>query len=65
MADWAEQLHTYMVVDEAFLDFLPPDRQVTLIDRLHRYSSVILLRSMTKFYAIPGCALALVSRLLH
>jgi threonine-phosphate decarboxylase len=57
MADWAEQLHTYMVVDEAFLDFLPPDRQVTLIRHLHRYSSVILLRSMTKFYAIPGLRL--------
>lgn len=57
LACWAEELGTYVVIDEAFLDFLPENRQPTLLGELARYSRVILIRSMTKFYAIPGLRL--------
>lgn len=57
MAAWASEFDTYLVVDEAFLDFLPPDKQVTLLPDLSQYPKVILIRSMTKFYAIPGLRL--------
>lgn len=54
---WASETDTYVVVDEAFLDFLPPDNQITLLPMLQDYPNVILIRSMTKFYAIPGLRL--------
>ncbi|BAU26719.1 L-threonine O-3-phosphate decarboxylase [Aneurinibacillus soli] len=57
LAAWADEFGTYVVIDEAFLDFLPESQQPTLIGELGRYPRVILIRSMTKFYAIPGLRL--------
>ncbi|MED4753364.1 threonine-phosphate decarboxylase CobD [Brevibacillus choshinensis] len=57
LADWAEQTKTWLVVDEAFLDFVEEERQYTLADQLEHFPRVILLRSMTKMYAIPGLRL--------
>ncbi|MBN6186767.1 threonine-phosphate decarboxylase [Aneurinibacillus sp. BA2021] len=53
----AAEKKAYLVMDEAFIDFLPPDRQPTLLPDIVHYPHVILLRSMTKFYAIPGLRL--------
>lgn len=60
MAEWTEETDTYLVVDEAFLDFLPVDQQATLLPILHQFPKCILIRSMTKFYAIPGLRLGFV-----
>lgn len=57
IAEQAAKTNTYLVVDEAFLDFLPRSEQVTLLPHLDEYKHVILIRSMTKFYAIPGLRL--------
>ncbi|MFD2368969.1 threonine-phosphate decarboxylase CobD [Brevibacillus sp. GCM10020057] len=57
MADWAQETKTWLVVDEAFLDFVQEERQFTLASNLERYPRVILMRSMTKMYAIPGLRL--------
>lgn len=57
MADWAEQTKTWLVVDEAFLDFVEEERQYTLAPLLETFPHVILMRSMTKMYAIPGLRL--------
>ena len=43
-----------VVVDEAFMDFLPPDRQQSVIDQVQHYPNLIILRSLTKFYSLPG-----------
>lgn len=53
----AAEKKAYLIIDEAFIDFLPPDRQPTLLPEIIQYPQVILLRSMTKFYAIPGLRL--------
>ncbi|WP_318505960.1 threonine-phosphate decarboxylase CobD [Bacillus sp. T3] len=53
----AEATNTYLVIDEAFIDFLPKNTQVTLLPQLQRYKKLIIVRSMTKFYAIPGLRL--------
>jgi threonine-phosphate decarboxylase len=45
----------YLVVDEAFLDFLP--RAQSLVESLDELPNVIVVRSMTKFYSIPGLRL--------
>ncbi|MFC2949169.1 threonine-phosphate decarboxylase CobD [Virgibacillus sediminis] len=44
---------TYIAVDEAFVDFLPASIP-TLSAWLHTYSNLILFRSLTKMYTIPG-----------
>lgn len=46
-----------VVVDEAFMDFLLPDQQQSLIDRIAEFPNLVILRSLTKFYSIPGLRL--------
>ncbi|WP_054956543.1 threonine-phosphate decarboxylase CobD [Paenibacillus dakarensis] len=57
LAEKAEQSNTYLVVDEAFIDFIPEEQQASLLRELENYPGTILVRSMTKFYAIPGLRL--------
>jgi len=46
-----------VVVDEAFLDFHMEEDRITMIQWLHTYERLFVIRSMTKFYAIPGIRL--------
>ena len=46
-----------IVVDEAFMDFVEPGRQESVIDWVGRYSNLVVLRSLTKFYRLPGLRL--------
>ncbi|WP_378956288.1 threonine-phosphate decarboxylase CobD [Pelosinus sp. sgz500959] len=48
---------TYVVVDESFLDFLLDDHTYTCRSLLEKYNNLIILHSLTKFYAIPGLRL--------
>lgn len=43
-----------VVVDEAFMDFLPPGQQQSLIPLVEKYPNLVILRSLTKFYSLPG-----------
>ncbi|WP_413738847.1 threonine-phosphate decarboxylase CobD [Sodalis sp. RH21] len=52
------ELDIMLVVDEAFMDFIPAG--VSLISSLMRFPRVFVLRSLTKFYAIPGLRLGYV-----
>lgn len=57
MAETARIAHTILAIDEAFIDFIPEEEQHTLLPYLERYPHVVILRSLTKFYAIPGLRL--------
>lgn len=46
-----------VVVDEAFMDFLPPDEQQSAIAWVPSYPNLVVLRSLTKFYSLPGLRL--------
>ncbi|MEM8719332.1 MAG: threonine-phosphate decarboxylase CobD [Cyanobacteria bacterium P01_G01_bin.39] len=43
-----------VVIDEAFMDFLPPDQEQSLIPMVENYPNLVILRSLTKFYSLPG-----------
>jgi threonine-phosphate decarboxylase len=52
-----ETLHRqgrWAIIDEAFCDFAPA---YSLIDAVRRYPRLVIVRSATKFYAIPGLRL--------
>lgn len=42
------------IVDEAFIDFTPLGEAQSLTRHLERFSNVVILRSATKFYGMPG-----------
>ncbi|MBL1174399.1 MAG: threonine-phosphate decarboxylase [Pantanalinema sp. GBBB05] len=46
-----------VVVDEAFMDFLLPEQQQSLIEYVLDYPNLVVLRSLTKFYSLPGLRL--------
>ncbi|KIL35723.1 L-threonine-O-3-phosphate decarboxylase [Gordoniibacillus kamchatkensis] len=46
-----------LALDEAFLDFVPEERQLTWMRRAAASPRLFVVRSMTKFYAIPGVRL--------
>ncbi|MGF1512072.1 MAG: threonine-phosphate decarboxylase CobD [Elainellaceae cyanobacterium] len=43
-----------VVVDEAFIDFLPPGQGPSLVPLVTQYPNLVVLRSLTKFYSLPG-----------
>lgn len=57
LAHKAERCGTVLAVDEAFIDFIPEERRQSLLPELAAFRQTVLIRSMTKFYAIPGLRL--------
>lgn len=55
IADYAKRYKCEVVLDEAFLDFI--DEKESFIPFIQDYPNVIVVRSMTKMYAIPGLRL--------
>ncbi len=51
IADAAKTLKCYLVVDEAFIDFVPEE---SVVGEVQNNPYLIVLRSMTKFYALSG-----------
>lgn len=46
-----------LVLDEAFADFLEDEEQHSFVSDLKAFANVLIVRSLTKFYAIPGLRL--------
>jgi threonine-phosphate decarboxylase len=45
------------VIDEAFIDFLPDEKKHTCIKEAVQRKDIVVLRSFTKFFALPGLRL--------
>lgn len=52
-----ESRHIHLIVDEAFIDFMPEGSPLTA--RLPETRYLYLLRSLTKFFAIRVCVSAI------
>jgi L-threonine-O-3-phosphate decarboxylase len=46
-----------VVIDEAFMDFVLPSQQQSLVAWVAQYPNLVILRSLTKFYSLPGLRL--------
>ena len=58
--DKAKMLGITVLVDECFLEIYPGEKEYTLKEYLEQYSNLIILKSFTKMYAIPGVRLGYV-----
>lgn len=56
----AQERGTWVVLDESFVDFLEDEHRWSGREYLRDYPNLIVLYSMTKFYALPGLRLGAV-----
>ncbi len=49
-----KRCNTTMVVDEAFMDFVAPDKRSTMAAESVKTGNLLVLRSLTKFFVVPG-----------
>jgi threonine-phosphate decarboxylase len=50
-----------VILDEAFVDFCPEEEQLTMIRTAAESNHLMVIRSMTKFYSIPGLRLGFIA----
>lgn len=60
---WAETNDIKLILDESFVDFADRDKYVTALDKkfLERYSNLIVVKSISKSYGIPGLRLGVLA----
>jgi threonine-phosphate decarboxylase len=51
LLDVLNRLHCRLILDEAFIEFTPEE---SVVNALAEYSGLMILRSCTKFFSIPG-----------
>ncbi|NLW23845.1 MAG: threonine-phosphate decarboxylase [Clostridia bacterium] len=54
---FTEKKKAYLVIDESFLDFLVNNEELSWRNNICKHSHLIILYSLTKFFAIPGLRL--------
>lgn len=55
LANYCEGREILLMVDETFIDFCPPG--TSAMEKFRGFSNLISIRSMTKFFALPGLRL--------
>lgn len=54
IANLCEKRNIYLIIDEAFMDFLEENEAISMINYLERFSHLAIIRAFTKFFAIQG-----------
>lgn len=49
--------NTFVMVDEAFMDFIDEDGSISLIREYNKHENLLIVRAFTKFFGIPGLRL--------
>lgn len=49
----------WLILDEAFMDFIPEQKQYSFVPELASDDSVVIIKSLTKYFAIPGLRLGM------
>lgn len=49
--------NTFVLIDEAFMDFIDEEGSISLIGDYDKYKNLIIVRAFTKFFGIPGLRL--------
>lgn len=57
LLDGARRRRVWLVVDEAFIDFAPPEAREWAPSRVKEYSRLLVLRTFTKFFGLAGLRL--------
>lgn len=57
LAEKCRENKTILAVDECFIDFLENAGEFSIVDCLHAYDNVIVLKAFTKIYAMAGIRL--------
>lgn len=63
LADWAKEKNIRFIVDESFVDFADVDDTPTLLqeDILERYDNLIIVKSISKSFGVPGLRLGILA----
>ncbi|MEG2338347.1 MAG: threonine-phosphate decarboxylase CobD [Clostridium sp.] len=54
LAEKCRDLGATLVVDESFLDFVEDSEEYSMISSIAEFNNVVVVKSLTKFYAFPG-----------
>lgn len=57
LIEHAENNGCFVVVDESFIDFIKTSEAFSALPLVNKYHNLLVLHSLTKFYAIPGLRL--------
>lgn len=57
IAEALEGMNSYLLIDEAFIEFCDLYPKCSFINRIKDHSNVIVIRAATKFFGIPGIRL--------
>ena len=57
LVEHAENNGCFVVVDESFMDFIKTSEAFSALPLVKKYHNLLVLHSLTKFYAIPGLRL--------
>ncbi len=52
-----QKTDSIILVDEAFMSFVPDEEKYSVVNLVCSYNNLVVLKSMTKIYAIPGLRL--------
>ncbi|NDV60034.1 aminotransferase class I/II-fold pyridoxal phosphate-dependent enzyme [Bacteroides sp. 519] len=63
LANWAQKQNILLIIDESFVDFSAESYQNTLItnDILEKYQNLVVIKSISKSYGVPGLRLGLMA----
>ena len=57
LIDWAKKNGILFIIDESFIELSDIGEHGSIIDIIYNYDNLIILRSVTKAYAVPGVRL--------